>query len=357
MRVRDAVLNDSPLVSVIVPVYNSQQYVAHAVRSILRQSYSNIEVILVDDGSTDTSGDICDQCAAGDSRVVVVHKENGGICSARNAGLDIARGEFLAFCDNDDEYLPGLIQENVELAIRLDVDVVRFLREHLIVLDGAVLRRDVLKSMSDELVVLSADLMGSDYYQLYRYGCGVWTGLYRRSVIECNHIRFPQSMRFGYEDLYFNLLVSSATSSFAINPHIYYRWVDRYEHSTSRKFSTNRLDSLRKCLRLEGKICDKHGLSAKNPAAWATYFIDTYAMRFLQQLTVPTCNISWSEKVHQLLLFAEEPVTRQTFITLSTYAKQLELRHRVIASLLRHRSCAMLLAVFSLNARLRRRVY
>ena len=91
-----------PLVSVIVPIYKVEKYLRQCVDSILAQTYTNLEVILVDDGSPDKCGAICDEYAAKDERVRVIHKENGGVSDARNAGLDAARGEYLAFVDGDD---------------------------------------------------------------------------------------------------------------------------------------------------------------------------------------------------------------------------------------------------------------
>lgn len=94
--------NENPLVSIIVPVYNSAKYLSGCVNSILAQTYKNIELILVDDGSKDNSGKICDSYASKDSRVKVIHQQNGGISRAQNAGLDAVSGEFIAFADNDD---------------------------------------------------------------------------------------------------------------------------------------------------------------------------------------------------------------------------------------------------------------
>ena len=91
-----------PLVSIIVPVYNAEKYLPYCVDSILAQSYQTLEIILVDDGATDKSPQICDSYAALDSRVHVIHQENGGIAKAQNAGLDAAHGEYVAFADNDD---------------------------------------------------------------------------------------------------------------------------------------------------------------------------------------------------------------------------------------------------------------
>lgn len=98
-----------PLVSIIVPVYNAHDYLSRCVESLLNQSYTHIEIILVDDGSTDGSGALCDTYTT-DSRVRVVHKENGGLPSARNAGLDVAWGDYLVFIDSDDYVHPQMIE-------------------------------------------------------------------------------------------------------------------------------------------------------------------------------------------------------------------------------------------------------
>ena len=90
------------LVSVIVPIYKVEKYLGKCVDSIINQTYKNLEIILVDDGSPDNSGKICDEYAKKDNRIKVIHKENGGLSSARNAGLDVATGEFIAFVDSDD---------------------------------------------------------------------------------------------------------------------------------------------------------------------------------------------------------------------------------------------------------------
>lgn len=101
-------MNRETLISVIVPVYNVEGYLPRCVDSILAQTYKNLEVILVDDGAKDRSGAICDEYAAKDDRITVIHKENGGLSSARNAGLDIAKGEYIAFVDSDDWIEPEM---------------------------------------------------------------------------------------------------------------------------------------------------------------------------------------------------------------------------------------------------------
>ena len=98
-------------VSVIVPVYKVEKYLDECVRSILAQTYRNIEVILVDDGSPDSCPQLCDAWVKADGRVRVVHKPNGGLSSARNAGIDVAKGDYLMFIDSDDVIKPEMVEE------------------------------------------------------------------------------------------------------------------------------------------------------------------------------------------------------------------------------------------------------
>ena len=103
-------MSNTTLVSVIVPVYNVKSYLQECFDSICRQSYQNIEIILVDDGSTDGSSELCDVLASKDSRTIVLHKENGGLSDARNAGLRIALGDWISFVDSDDFISPVLLR-------------------------------------------------------------------------------------------------------------------------------------------------------------------------------------------------------------------------------------------------------
>lgn len=99
-----------PLISVIVPIYNIAGYLSACVKSILQQEYTNLEILLIDDGSTDQSPELCNRFAKEDSRIRVIHKKNGGLSSARNAGLDVATGEYLVFVDGDDFIAPNMIR-------------------------------------------------------------------------------------------------------------------------------------------------------------------------------------------------------------------------------------------------------
>ena len=111
-------------VSIIVPVYNIENYIRVCVESILAQTYESFELILVDDGSKDNSGILCDEYAAIDSRVKVIHKENGGVSSARNTGLQQAKGKWIMYVDGDDWIEPDMIESLIEAAKATEADLV-----------------------------------------------------------------------------------------------------------------------------------------------------------------------------------------------------------------------------------------
>ena len=114
------------LISVIVPVYNVEPYLRQCLDSIVNQTYPNIEILIVDDGSPDHCGEICDEYAKKDSRIIVIHQENAGLSAARNAALDIARGEYIMFVDSDDWVEPTFCEKALEMVIEHQVELVCF---------------------------------------------------------------------------------------------------------------------------------------------------------------------------------------------------------------------------------------
>ena len=117
-------MDSSPLISVIVPVYNVEDYLEKCVKSILSQTYPKFELILVDDGSKDSSGSICDKLASFDSRIVCIHKQNGGLSSARNTALDLCKGQYITFVDSDDLIASNALELMMDYAIKCQSDIV-----------------------------------------------------------------------------------------------------------------------------------------------------------------------------------------------------------------------------------------
>ena len=110
-------------ISVIIPVYNTEKYLKRCVDSVREQTYGNLEIILVDDGSPDGCPQMCDAFAAEDDRIKVIHKENAGVAAARNTGLDVATGEYLTFVDSDDYIAPEMYQSLLDVLMQTDSDI------------------------------------------------------------------------------------------------------------------------------------------------------------------------------------------------------------------------------------------
>lgn len=165
------------LVSVILPVYNVEKYIREALDSVINQTYKNLEIILVDDGSPDSSGDICDEYAAKDDRIRVIHKENGGVSSARNAGIEAARGDWIYFIDPDDWIEPDTLEAAVGMAAENGCDMCMFdfemvYRERSVCCISFKGKGTVFKYLTDERVFLPyACTMGAVWRYVTRAEC------------------------------------------------------------------------------------------------------------------------------------------------------------------------------------------
>ena len=162
-------------ISVIVPVFNVAGYLPQCVDSILSQDYGNLEVILIDDGSTDGSGEICDRYAALDSRVRAIHQKNGGAAAAKNAGLRLATGEYLAFADSDDYLEPGAYGFLMKVLLENGADAVQ----------GSF--REVYRNRAEEQRISEEILEGYDYLLRFPkdFSCALlWNKLYRRALFD-----------------------------------------------------------------------------------------------------------------------------------------------------------------------------
>ena len=184
------------LVSVIIPVYNVQPYLREALDSVLGQSYQDLEIIMIDDGSTDGSGKICDEYARKDERIRVIHQENKGLSSARNAGLDVMTGDAVAFLDPDDAYHPDFIRAMVRTMNREEADLV-LCRFSVYDRTGRPERKTGKKVYP---VMESGAFDGSSALRELaenRMNRAVWNKLSRREL--WNGIRFPEG--HVYEDI------------------------------------------------------------------------------------------------------------------------------------------------------------
>ena len=123
--------SSQPLVSVVIPSYNHEQFVQDTIQSVIDQDYKNIELIIIDDGSKDNSGEICEKWRKRDKRIIVIHKKNGGLSSARNAGIEIASGKYIAFIDSDDYVSKDMYYELYQRLIENESDIIICGREYI----------------------------------------------------------------------------------------------------------------------------------------------------------------------------------------------------------------------------------
>ena len=187
-----------PLISVIVPIYNVEKYLKKCVDSIIAQTYTNIEIILVDDGSPDNCGVICDEYEKKDNRIRVIHKKNGGLSDARNAGLDICRGEYISFIDSDDFVAPYFL-EMLYNAITQNNTCISLITHAVNFLDNKKFENNITfsKGLTDcKIKCVSAyEILESLMYQ--KVLCGAQFYLYKREIFD--NLRFPLGCL--YEDL------------------------------------------------------------------------------------------------------------------------------------------------------------
>ena len=196
-------------ISIIVPVYCTEKFLSHCIESILVQKYSDFELLLIDDGSPDGSGRICDQYAKQDKRIQVLHKPNGGVSSARNAGIEMAQGEYILFVDSDDYIEPDYVSTMVSASKEASgyghiwccfQTVTGYQYENAV---------PNIKSDAPYLTFDRAQIM--ELHQMW-LDTGPWNKLYRRSVLIEHNIRFPEDLSLG-EDWLFNLAYLDAVSS------------------------------------------------------------------------------------------------------------------------------------------------
>jgi len=227
------------LVSIVVPVYNVEQYLDRCLESIVNQTYKRTEIILVDDGSTDSSSAMCDRWAAADSRVTVIHKQNGGLGMARNTGLDHASGEYIFFLDSDDYVDVTMVEKCVRNARENGAEVVIFGR-HNVYEDGTL--------TSDKVRTQKCLYRGSDIRTellpcmfTYELGFGVSAcgRMHRTDFLKKHGLKFVSEREIISEDAFYSLALFSKTSIVSIIPECFYYYFRR-NTSLSRRYQIGR---------------------------------------------------------------------------------------------------------------------
>lgn len=218
----------SQKISIIIPIYNVEHYLKRCLDSVINQNYDDLQIILVDDGSTDGSGLICDEYCKKDSRIQVVHKENGGLSDARNVGLNIAFGDYIMFIDSDDYVSKDFCSCSISDANKTGADIVIFGYTNVYedyTIESCILKEnEKVYSFEDALLMLQNGTMSSF----------AWNKLYKSSLFK-NGIRYPKGK--VYEDVGTTyLLFANAKKIFWSSANLYY-YQRRNDSITGKKFN------------------------------------------------------------------------------------------------------------------------
>ncbi|MDD3428728.1 MAG: glycosyltransferase [Oscillospiraceae bacterium] len=204
--------------SIVVPVYNAAPHLARCIQSLRTQTYKNLEIILVNDGSHDTSLTLCHVYARIDSRILILDRHNSGVSATRNAGIAVATGDYLQFVDSDDYLPPNATQLMVEKALDVDADLI-IAPYYRVVNDKITLHNFILDERPMDTVQFAKNLM--DEPASFYYGV-LWNKLYRRSLIAENNIQCSEELQWS-EDFLFNLEYIRVAQRFcAIQCPVYY---------------------------------------------------------------------------------------------------------------------------------------
>lgn len=213
---------EKELISIVVPIYNVELYLKRCIESIQRQTYSNIEIILVNDGSTDESGNICEEYAKADKRIKVLHKKNSGLSGARNVGIANAHGKYIAFIDSDDFVKENFIQTLYELieSNKADIAICNYIRGKESTFQNSNCKTKI------KIETYCAEEMLKNWHGKYKHQETVaWNKLYLKEIFDKYNICYPEGWRCG-EDVYATHQIVAKANKIVITNEVLYYYFD-----------------------------------------------------------------------------------------------------------------------------------
>lgn len=223
------------LISVVIPIYNVEKYLRRCIDSVIKQTYENLEIILVDDGSQDNCAEICDEYAINDSRIKVIHKLNGGLSDARNSGIDIASGKYITFIDSDDYVTKDYI-EVLYNALKADMTDLAISSHKVIYENGTVIE----KATGEKSILSSKEVLERILYD-DGIDLSAWAKLYKIEL--WNDVRYPKGRLF--EDSATTYKLIDKCDKVTIISKATYNYMIRNSSITNVKFSNKKLDLIK----------------------------------------------------------------------------------------------------------------
>lgn len=242
------VSNGFPLISVIVPIYNVEKYLDKCVNSILNQTYKNLEIILVDDGSPDNCPKMCDEYAKLDKRIKVIHKENGGLSDARNYGIDLSNGEYLSFVDSDD-YVAADYVETLYKTIKKDTSDLAICGHVVLYTNGKKINRYTNENYNANSETILNKLLYDDGIDL-----SACSKLYRKDLF--NMVRYPVGRL--YEDAATTYKLIDLAEKISVNSLPIYYYIIRDDSISNNEFSNKKIDLITSTKEMTDYIRNKY---------------------------------------------------------------------------------------------------
>ena len=287
------------MISIIIPVYNGEQHLERCVRSVLNQTYRKLEIILVNDGSTDGTAALCDRLATEDARIRVIHQENGGVSAARNAGLDAATGRFIGFVDADDT----ISEDTYESAFQATSNCDMVMWDAVTVLPDGNTQPDTIDRLPESCLLSYREITP----QLLRFMAGaVWRCLYRAELLQ--DVRFPLGIKLS-EDRLFNLhAMGKAEHIRYLKKPMYFRLVR--EGSAVFSYHPDLWEKSQKAYHLAMKLLSQYWNRTYEPT-YTKLFLVGGALAAIRQTVSPKC--PKGERLAQIRSIVNTPLLTQTF--------------------------------------------
>lgn len=293
-------------ISVIMPVYNSEEYISTAIESVLNQTFSDYELIIVNDGSKDRSGEICEEYARRDNRIRYFNKVNGGVCSARNFGLEKAEGRYIYFIDNDDEMDCNLFADNIALLKKYNADIVKFERVRKEYKDNVLIKEvpsiGVGKIISEtNRSFLDKEAMKKSFYDIYRKNIlmYIWTGIYNKELFDQYNLKYNENFKNGHEDILMNMQLYRYANSIVFNDKAYYYHNWRLGTSASSVFTMDRIKDAMVVTDYEKKLMIEFGYDSD--LILSVYMDNLFICLAMMNNSINKCSIKKQKLILDLL--------------------------------------------------------
>ena len=336
----------NPTVSVIVPAYNAEKYIETCVQSILSQTYPDFELILVNDGSKDSTSEICHRLAEMDSRIMVIDQENGGSSSAKNTGLSVAKGSYIEFVDADDtldatymeQLLRGTAEDEADLCVgNMAFDVLN---------QGELVLSRPTPTLHEGMFTLKEYLSYYKEYMPHAIIGSPCNKLYRRRILEEHNLRFDETTK-NNEDTWFNLAYLRHCKKVFVSASPFYHYINHQNGSASRRFIDNIIEIYIETYRRSTAFLKEAEMYDCNEQFCKSYFIGL-CIGALNGIVLQASQYTKKEKLEKMRDIIDRPEVRDALKGL----KMLDKKKRMIAFCMRRRWVCLLYSAFRLKEKL-----